>query len=110
MSMLLNLPCTSPLQAAGTSYSAPKTPNGAPSAASVVHRPPDESLGDRPGKGLWVSHLPALFGATCCMLLDHLVTVVDVSWHGSSVVELTYKGAAGRLGSEFLHHYKEATL
>jgi len=26
------------------------------------------------------------------------VTVVDVKWHGSTVIELTYKDAGGRLG------------
>src|SRR5439155_12082694 len=30
------------------------------------------------------------------VLPDGLVTVVDVKWHGSSVVELTYKDAACR--------------
>ena len=33
------------------------------------------------------------------VLPDRLVTVVDVKWHGSAVVELTYKDASGQLGS-----------
>ena len=44
------------------------------------------------------------------ILPDHLVTVVDVSWHGSSVVELTYKDSTGRLGSELLYRHREPTL
>jgi hypothetical protein len=38
------------------------------------------------------------------------VTVVDVAWHGSSVAELTYKDAAGHLGSELLYRDREPTL
>ena len=34
------------------------------------------------------------------VLPDGLVTVVDVKWHGSAVVELTYKDAAGRVGRD----------
>ena len=41
---------------------------------------------------------------------DALVTVVDVRWHGSSVVELTYKDAPGRLGNELLYRHREPTL
>jgi hypothetical protein len=37
------------------------------------------------------------------ILPDGLVTVVDAQWHGSAVVELTYKDASGRLGSELLY-------
>ncbi len=44
------------------------------------------------------------------VLPDGLVTVVDVRWHGSNVAELTYKDAAGRLGSELLYRYREPTL
>ena len=33
---------------------------------------------------------------------DGLVRVVDVQWHGSAVIELTYKDAAGHLGHEWL--------
>ncbi|MEW6278670.1 MAG: helicase-related protein, partial [Candidatus Eremiobacterota bacterium] len=38
------------------------------------------------------------------------VTVVDVRWHGSSVVELTFKDDAGRLGHELLYRDREADL
>src|SRR5262245_12725249 len=38
------------------------------------------------------------------------VTVVDVKWHGSAVVELTYKDASGRLGSELLYRDREPTI
>ncbi len=44
------------------------------------------------------------------VLPDRLVTVVDVTWHGSSVVELTYKDATGRLGSELLYRHREPTI
>jgi superfamily II DNA or RNA helicase len=44
------------------------------------------------------------------ILPDGLVTVVDVKWHGSSVVELTYKDASGRLGNELLYRHREPTL
>jgi len=50
-------------------------------------------------------------GATVKGILpDSLVTVVDVKWHGSSVAELTYKDAAGRLGNELLYRHREPTL
>jgi SNF2 family DNA or RNA helicase len=38
------------------------------------------------------------------------VNVIDVKWHGSSVVELTYKDAAGKLGSELLYRDREPSL
>ena len=44
------------------------------------------------------------------VLPESLVTIVDVKWHGSSVVELTYKDATGRLGSELLYRHREPTL
>jgi hypothetical protein len=44
------------------------------------------------------------------ILPDCLVTVVDVKWHGSSVVELTYKDASGRLGNELLYRHREPAL
>src|SRR5437870_13510736 len=44
------------------------------------------------------------------VLPDGLVTVVDVKWHGSAVVELTYKDASGHLGSELLYRDREPTL
>ena len=44
------------------------------------------------------------------ILPDCLVTVVDVKWHGSAVVELTYKDPSGRLGSELLYRDREPTI
>jgi len=44
------------------------------------------------------------------VLPDALVNVIDVKWHGSSVIELTYKDAAGRLGNELLYRDREPTL
>ena len=44
------------------------------------------------------------------ILPDCPVTVVDVKWHGSAVVELTYKDASGRLGSELLYRDREPTI
>ena len=44
------------------------------------------------------------------ILPDALVTVIDVAWHGNSVVELTYKDASGRLGNELLYRHREPTL
>jgi superfamily II DNA or RNA helicase len=44
------------------------------------------------------------------VLADGLVTIVDVKWHGSEVVELIYKDPAGKLGSELLYRDREPTL
>jgi len=44
------------------------------------------------------------------ILPDQLITVVDVKWFGSSVIELTYKDATGRLGSELLYRDREPML
>src|SRR5713101_3673242 len=44
------------------------------------------------------------------ILPDCLVTVVDVKWHGNTVIELTYKDAAGHLGNELLYREREPTL
>src|SRR4051794_33840197 len=44
------------------------------------------------------------------ILPDCLVTVVDVKWHGSSVIELTYKDPAGHLGNELLYREREPTI
>ena len=38
------------------------------------------------------------------------VTVIDVQWHGTAVVELTYKDASGRLGHELLYRDREPSL
>lgn len=44
------------------------------------------------------------------ILPNSIVTVVDAQWHGSDVVELTYKEANGTLGNELLFRDKESTL
>ena len=42
------------------------------------------------------------------VLPDQNVTVVDVKWHGSEVIELTYKDASGRPGNELL--FRDRTM
>jgi hypothetical protein len=44
------------------------------------------------------------------ILPDSLVTVVDVRWHGSAVIELTYKDPAGKLGNELVYRDREPTI
>src|SRR5580658_7250620 len=44
------------------------------------------------------------------VLPDSLVTVADVQWHGSDVVELIYRDSGGKLGSELLYRDRETTL
>src|SRR3989441_1032006 len=44
------------------------------------------------------------------VLPDTLVCVIDAKWHGSSVVELTFKDTAGRPGNQLLYRDREATL
>ena len=44
------------------------------------------------------------------ILPGEAVTVVSVKWFGSSVLELTYKDAAGRLGNELLYRSREPDL
>lgn len=44
------------------------------------------------------------------ILPDNLVTVINAKWHGSDVVELTYKDSAGHLGNELLYRDRELTL
>jgi superfamily II DNA or RNA helicase len=44
------------------------------------------------------------------ILPDGLVTIVDVKWIGSVAVEVTYKDASGKLGSELLYRDREPTL
>ena len=44
------------------------------------------------------------------VLPDALVNVVDVKWIGTVAIELTYKEASGRLGSELLYRDREPTL
>jgi hypothetical protein len=43
------------------------------------------------------------------ILPDGLVTVVAVKWIGTVAIEVTYKDAAGRLGSELLYRDREPT-
>ena len=43
------------------------------------------------------------------ILPDSLVTVVDVKWYGSAVVELTDKDVSGRSGNELLYRDREPT-
>ncbi|RJP72902.1 MAG: DUF3883 domain-containing protein [Candidatus Abyssobacteria bacterium SURF_17] len=44
------------------------------------------------------------------ILPDGLVTIVDVKWHGSAVVEVTYKDASGRPANELLYRDRESSL
>lgn len=44
------------------------------------------------------------------ILPDCLVTVVDIKWHGNTVVELTYKDSSGHLGSQLLFRDNEPAL
>lgn len=44
------------------------------------------------------------------ILLNQAVTVVDIKWFGSDVIELTYKDTSGRPGNELLYRDREATL
>ena len=44
------------------------------------------------------------------VLPDALATVVDVRWHGSAALELTYKGPDGRVGNELLYRDDEGRL
>ena len=44
------------------------------------------------------------------ILPNSLVTIVDAQWHGSDVVELTYKDASGSLGHELVFRDREPIL
>src|SRR5690242_13605167 len=44
------------------------------------------------------------------ILADALATVVSVAWHGSDALELTYKGASGRVANELLYRHDEPRL
>ncbi|KYC37163.1 RNA helicase [Scytonema hofmannii PCC 7110] len=44
------------------------------------------------------------------ILLNQAVTVVDIKWFGSDVIELTYKDTSGRPGNELLYRDRETTL
>ena len=50
-------------------------------------------------------------GAMVKGILPHVpVVVVDVTWFGSNVIELTYKGPDGQLGNELLYREREGEL
>jgi SNF2 family DNA or RNA helicase len=44
------------------------------------------------------------------ILPDQLVTVVSAQWFGSEALELTYKGASGRLANELLYRHDEPRI
>src|ERR1017187_2954016 len=44
------------------------------------------------------------------ILPDEVVTVVSVQWFGSEALELTYKGASGRLANELLYRHDEPRI
>src|SRR6201989_2938394 len=44
------------------------------------------------------------------ILPDQLVTVVSVKWFGTQALELTYKGASGRVANELLYRHDEPRL
>ncbi|QFS48052.1 helicase-related protein [Nostoc sphaeroides] len=44
------------------------------------------------------------------ILPNNIVAIVDAQWHGSDVVELTYKDASGTLGNELVFRDREPTL
>jgi superfamily II DNA or RNA helicase len=44
------------------------------------------------------------------ILPQHIVTLIDVQWHGSSAVEVVFKRADGQLGSQLLYRENEALL
>ena len=44
------------------------------------------------------------------LLPDSAITVVNVQWHGSEAVELTYKTAEGRVANELLYRHDEPRL
>jgi len=44
------------------------------------------------------------------ILPDEIVTVVNVEWFGSDVIDLTYKSASGKLGNELVYRDREPQL
>ncbi len=44
------------------------------------------------------------------ILPNDIVTILSVQWHGSDVVEVSYRGTTGKLGSELLFRDRESTL
>jgi len=78
----------------------PKEHIGPPTLSTVAH------------KGNYMSRLEDLArGATVKGILpDSPITVVDVRWIGSNVIELTYKDAAGRPYNELVYRDREPTI
>ncbi len=48
--------------------------------------------------------------SVCGILPDGLVTVVNVQWHGSAAVELTYKTPEGKVANELLYRHDEERI
>jgi hypothetical protein len=44
------------------------------------------------------------------ILQDSLVDVVNIQWHGSTAIELTYKTPDGKLGNELLYRHDEPRI
>ncbi len=44
------------------------------------------------------------------ILPNGLVTVVNVQWHGSEALELTYKTAEGKVANEILYRHDEPRI
>ncbi len=44
------------------------------------------------------------------ILRDMPITVIDVKWHGTNVIELTYKDPGGKLGNELVYRDREPEL
>ena len=44
------------------------------------------------------------------ILTEGLVTIIDVTWYGSTALEIAYKDSAGKLGSEILYRDREPSL
>ena len=44
------------------------------------------------------------------ILSNDIVTILSVQWYGSNVIEVSYRGTTGKLGSELLFRDRESTL
>ena len=44
------------------------------------------------------------------ILVTGNVTIIDIQWHGNTVIEVTYKDAAGQPGNQLLYRDNEASL
>ena len=44
------------------------------------------------------------------ILPNDVITIIDVSWHGNSVAEITYRDSSGRLGSELVYRESEGSV